>query len=177
VPSGTFTSFAQQIIKVMQLLSLNTNNSTAPTIVRLFLAIVLFPHGAQKLVGWFGGSGWNGNMHYFTDTVGLPGIVGAAVIIIEFFGPIAIMLGCLTRFWSIAIACVMTGIIFTNFTDYFFMNWFGKQPTEGMEFFLLAIGLSVSLVISGGGRFSVDGAIIEGRQRKSEPSRASLAES
>lgn len=143
----------------MKSLLFKTTNSFAPLFLRVFLALVLFPHGAQKLMGWFGGYGFNGTMQYFTETVGLPKVVGFLVIMIEFFGPIALLLGFAVRFWSIAIAFVMTGIILTNFTDYFFMNWFGNQKTEGMEFFLLAIGMSLSLVYAGAGRFSVDHSI------------------
>ncbi|CAN5657921.1 DoxX family protein [soil metagenome] len=133
-----------------------TSNTTAPLFLRLFLAIVLFPHGAQKLLGWFNGFGFEGTMGYFTGTVGLPWIIGFLVIIIEFVGPLALILGFAVRFWSIAIAVVMTGIILTNFTGYFFMNWFGIQKTEGMEFFLLAIGMALSIAYSGAGRFSID---------------------
>jgi putative oxidoreductase len=140
----------------MKGLLFRTGAYSAPLFVRIFLALVLFPHGAQKLLGAFGGFGFEGSMNYFTGTVGLPWIIGFAVILIEFFGPIALLLGFATRLWSMAIAVVMTGIILTNFTGYFFMNWFGNQPTEGMEFFLLAIGMSGSLVVSGAGRFSLD---------------------
>ncbi len=143
----------------MKALIFKTNESLSPLFLRLFLALVIFPHGAQKLAGWFNGFGLDGSMKYFTHTVGLPAPVGLLVIIIEFFGPLALLAGFATRLWSIALATVMTGIIVTNFSGYFFMNWFGNQPTEGMEFFLLAIGMAVSLAWSGGGRFSVDGVI------------------
>lgn len=127
--------------------------------IRLFLAIVIFPHGAQKLLGWFNGYGFDGTMNYFTQTVGLPWVLGLIVIIIEFFGPIALLVGFATRVWSIAILGVMLGVILTTFNDYFFMNWFGNHPTEGFEFFLLAIGMALSLVMYGGGRLSLDEAI------------------
>ena len=143
----------------MKRLLFATNESIAPLFLRIFLAFVLFPHGAQKLLGWFGGYGFDGTMQYFTGTRGLPWIVGFVVILIEFFGPIALVLGIAVRFWSLAIAGVMTGIILTTFTDYFFMNWFGNQQTEGMEFFLLTIGMSISLVYTGAGKFSVDAKI------------------
>ena len=136
-----------------------TTDSIAPVFLRLFTAIVIFPHGAQKLLGWFGGFGFEGSMNYFTGTVDLPWVVGFAVIIIEFFGSLFLLLGFATRFWSLAVASVMTGVILTNFTSYFFMNWFGTQKTEGMEFFLLAIGMSLSLLVSGAGRFSIDALI------------------
>ena len=105
----------------MKQLIFKTNNAMAPLFLRLFLAIVLFPHGAQKLLGWFNGFGFEGTMGYFTGTVGLPWIIGLLVIIIEFVGPLALILGFAVRFWSIAIAVVMAGIILTNFTGYFFM--------------------------------------------------------
>ena len=144
----------------MKTLIFKTNKGLGPVFLRLFMAIVIFPHGAQKLAGWFGGFGLQGSMKYFTETAGLPAPVGFLVIMIEFFGPIALLAGFATRLWSIALGVVMTGVILTNFTGYFFMNWFGNQKTEGMEFFLLTIGMAASLVYSGAGRFSVDAFII-----------------
>ena len=67
-------------------LILKTNNSIAPLIVRVFLGLVIFPHGAQKLLGWFNGPGFDGTMQYFTKTEGLPWIVGFTVILVEFLG-------------------------------------------------------------------------------------------
>jgi putative oxidoreductase len=146
----------------MKQLIFKTNDSIAPLFLRIFLALVLFPHGAQKLFGWFGGYGFAGTMDYFKNTRGFPRIIGFLVIVIEFFGPIALLMGAATKLWSFAICIVMTGIILTTFTQYFFMNWFGVQKTEGAEYFLLAIGMSLSLIISGAGRYSVD-ARIKGR--------------
>lgn len=137
----------------------NTKPGFAPLPLRALLAIVLFPHGAQKLLGWFNGYGFEGSMNFFTKIIGLPWLVGFLVIIIEFFGPLALVVGFATRLWSTAILFVMTGIIFSSFTDYFFMNWFGNQKTEGFEFFLLAIGMALSLIIYGGGKFSIDARI------------------
>ena len=143
----------------MKTLIFTTKPGYALLPIRLFLAVVLFPHGAQKLLGWFNGYGFDGTMQFFTSTVGLPWIVGFTVIIIEFFGPIALIIGFATRLWSMAIIAVMLGVIITSFNDYFFMNWFGNQKTEGFEFFLLAIGMALSLVIYGGGKFSIDAKI------------------
>lgn len=134
----------------------NTTDSYAPLALRILLATVLFPHGAQKLTGWFGGYGFEGTMTYFTKQVGLPWIVGFVVIIVEFFGPLFLLLGFVTRFWSLGVVSVMTGVVLTTFNRYFFMDWFGVQKTEGFEFFLLAIGMAASLLISGGGKFSMD---------------------
>ena len=136
-----------------------TSGRLAPLVSRVLLAVVLFPHGAQKLLGWFNGYGFSGTMDYFTGSVGIPYVVGVLVILIEFFGPLFLLAGLGTRLWSLGIMCVMAGVIVTEFHDYFFMDWFGSQPAEGIEFFLLGIGISLSLFISGGGIYSVDAAI------------------
>ncbi|MCF0074246.1 DoxX family protein [Dyadobacter sp. CY261] len=135
--------------------TLKHNFNWGTLFLRLFLALVLFPHGAQKLLGWFGGFGFEGTMQYFTGQAGLPWIIGLLVIIIEFFGPLALVLGVAVRLSAAAIAAVMTGIILTTFHDHFFMDWFGNQHIEGMEFFLLAIGIAVALVFTGGGAYSL----------------------
>lgn len=127
-----------------------------PLLTRVALGGVVFGHGAQKLAGWFGDFGFEGSMNYFTQQRGLPWIVGFMVIMIEFFGALAIILGVATRLWAIGILVVMSAVIVTTFHDYFFMNWFGTQPEEGYEFFLLAIGMSASLVATGAGSLSVD---------------------
>jgi putative oxidoreductase len=144
----------------MKQLVFGTTNSYGPLFVRLGLGSVLFAHGAQKLAGWFGGYGFEGSMNYFTDQRGLPWIVGFLVIIVEFFGSLAVILGAATRIWSAAIFCVMFGIIATTFNDHFFMNWFGSQKEEGYEFFLLAIGMAASLIITGAGNASIDSMIV-----------------
>jgi putative oxidoreductase len=147
----------------MKKLIFSTTESYAPLAARLLLSVVIFAHGSQKLLGWFGGFGFDGTMQYFTQTEGLPWIVGFGVIIIEFFGPLFLLAGFATRIWSLGIAAVMTGVIVTNFNEFFFMNWFGSQKTEGYEFFLLAIGLSLSLFISGGGKYSLDSLVSRNR--------------
>ena len=68
-------------------------DSWAMIVLRVVLGIVVFPHGAQKLMGWFGGYGFAGSMNYFTDTVGLPWLVGFVVIMLEFFGAIVLIIG------------------------------------------------------------------------------------
>ena len=43
-----------------------TSGLAMPLILRLTLALVFFPHGAQKVLGWFGGYGFTGTMGFFT---------------------------------------------------------------------------------------------------------------
>lgn len=129
-------------------------------ILRLTLGIVLFPHGAQKLFGWFGGYGFDGTMQFFTGTVGLPWFVGFLVILIESIGALLLVLGLGSRIMALGILAVMTGILLTShIQNGFFMNWFGTAAGEGFEFDLLAIGLAISIMINGGGKFALDGII------------------
>lgn len=141
---------------------LQTNKQNrAAFIARLTLAIILFPHGAQKLLGWYGGYGFTNTMAFFTDVKHLPYIIGLLVILIEFFGAIALLFGFATRLWSALIIAVMVGIIFSSHVEYgFFINWGGSQQGEGFEYHLLVIGLALSLVFSGGGRLSLDSYLL-----------------
>jgi putative oxidoreductase len=134
-----------------------TEDAVAPTILRLALGLVMFPHGAQKALGWFGGYGFDGTMGFFTHTVGLPWIVGALVIAIELFGSVALIVGAGARLAALGVAAVMTGAVITShLSNGFFMNWYGAQDGEGFEYHILAIGLALAIVVAGAGKASVD---------------------
>jgi putative oxidoreductase len=137
-----------------------TNENSSATIIRIVLGLILFPHGAQKLLGWFGGYGFDGTMGFLTGSVGLPWIIGFLVIIIEFFGALALIFGFATRIVSIGLIALFAGIVFTGHLDHgFFMNWSGQQKGEGYEYHLLVIGMALSLLVSGAGKWSADYAI------------------
>jgi putative oxidoreductase len=126
-------------------------------LLRLTLAVVIFPHGAQKVLGWFGGPGWSGTMGWFTGTVGLPTALAALVMLIEFLAPLALGLGLLTRLAALGLIAVMIGaVVKVHFAVGFFMNWYGSQKGEGFEYHLLVIGMALALVVGGAGRLSVD---------------------
>jgi putative oxidoreductase len=139
-----------------------TNDNTAATILRVVLGLIVFPHGAQKLLGWFGGFGFTGTMNFFTGTVHLPWIIGFLVIMIEFVGSLMLIAGIATRFVSILLIINFIGVIISShITNGFFINWLGNQKGEGYEYHLLIIGMAASLFISGAGRLSVDRLLIK----------------
>ena len=145
-----------------------TNNDLTGLVTRFTLGLILFPHGAQKAIGWFGGYGFTGTMGFFTDTLHLPWIIGFLVIIIEFIGALSLLAGFASRIWSISIIILFLGIILTSHLDNgFFMNWFGNQKGEGYEFHLLIIGLSIATLINGSGKYSVDERLIKITKRHS----------
>jgi putative oxidoreductase len=140
----------------------DTDESWSGLILRLTLGLVMFPHGAQKLLGWFGGFGFDGTLGFFTQKMGIPWIVAFLVIIGESFGSLALLAGFLTRFSAVSLAVIMLGAITMVHLPYgFFMNWFGQQQGEGFEYHLLVIGMAAALVLTGGGKWSVDRAIAE----------------
>jgi putative oxidoreductase len=120
----------------------------------------MFPHGMQKLFGWFGGFGFTNTMTYFTQTAGLPWIIAFLIIIGESLGSLGLIVGFFTRLSALGLIFIMVGAITTvHIPNGFFMNWFGKNAGEGFEYHLLVIGMSIPLLISGGGKYSVDGLI------------------
>ncbi|GCE46047.1 putative oxidoreductase [Thermosporothrix hazakensis] len=125
--------------------------------LRLALAAVMFPHGAQKLLGWFGGHGFEGAMLQFTQGLHIPAILAFLAIIAEFFGALGVLTGLLTRVAAFGIGSVMTtAMVLIHLKHGFFMNWSGQATGEGVEYFLLAIAISLSLVVLGGGGWSLD---------------------
>jgi putative oxidoreductase len=136
---------------------LSAQNDYTGLILRLTLGGVILPHGAQKLFGLFGGYGFNGTMQFFTEVIHLPWLVGFGVIMLETVGALLLIAGLGSRILAALMALLMTGIIFSvHIENGFFMNWFGNQKGEGMEYFLLAIGLALGIVVNGGGIYSLD---------------------
>ena len=139
-----------------------TDNGWTGLILRLTLGLVMFPHGAQKLLGWFGGFGFDGTMGYFTQKMGVPWLIALLIIIGESFGSVALLAGFLTRFTAASLAVIMLGAIaLVHLPNGFFMNWFGQQQGEGYEYHLLVIGIAAALLVTGGGKWSVDRTVME----------------
>jgi putative oxidoreductase len=139
-----------------------TDNGWTGLILRLTLGLVMFPHGAQKLLGWFGGFGFDGTMGFFTQKMGLPWLIVLLIIIGESFGSVALLAGFLTRFTAASLAVIMLGAIaLVHLPNGFFMNWFGQQQGEGYEYHLLVIGIAAALLVTGGGKWSVDRTVME----------------
>jgi len=154
------------------------SDNWAALIARLALAVTVFPHGAQKLFGWFGGYGFQGTMGFMTNQGGLSYIVALLVILIESVGALMILFGAGTRIAALGIFGLFTGIVFkAHLTNGFFMNWAGNQKGEGLEYFVLLLGLALVLVITGGGKASVDGALTKQavNRKINRPSHKALA--
>jgi putative oxidoreductase len=133
-----------------------TSNDVALTTLRVVLGVVFFAHGAQKLLGWFGGYGFHGTMGFF-EHMGMPAPVAFLIICTEFFGGLGLIVGLLSRIAALGIGVEMIGAIFlVHLPNGFFMNWFGNQKGEGFEYHLLVIAVAAALLLRGSGAFSLD---------------------
>jgi putative oxidoreductase len=136
---------------------LQTDESWTGLILRVTLGVVMFPHGAQKLLGWYGGYGFSGTMGFFTEQMHIPAVLAFLVIMAESFGSLGLIVGLFTRVAAFGITCIMVvAIAMVHWPHGFFMNWFGKQQGEGFEYHLLVLGICAVLLIWGGGRWSAD---------------------
>jgi putative oxidoreductase len=139
---------------------LATSKDWTLTLLRLVMGVVFFMHGAQKMLGWFGGYGFSGTMGFFTNMMHIPAVFGFLAICAEFLGGIGLVVGALTRIAGFGIATNMVvAILMVHSKVGFFMNWTGQQKGEGFEYHLLAIAIAVVLMARGGGAFSVDRAL------------------
>lgn len=142
----------------------NTGDDTAMLVLRLFLGLVFFPHGMQKVFGWFGGPGFGASMDMFTSKAGFPAVLAFMAIMAESLGPVALLAGFFTRIAALGIAVNMVVCALGNHVkNGFFMNWMGTQKGEGFEYHMLVVAISAALIIGGGGRWSLD-RLIAGRR-------------
>ena len=137
---------------------LSTSDDHAILIVRLTLGAVFFAHGAQKMLGWFGGYGFHGTMGFFTGAMHIPAPFAFLAITAEFFGALGLITGLLGRVAAFGIFSVMAvAVAMVHGKVGFFMNWYGATPpAEGYEYHLLAMAMALAVMIKGSGALSLD---------------------
>jgi len=143
---------------------LRTDNSPAQLFIRLALGVVMFPHGAQKVLGWFGGPGITKTLQAF-EGMGFSDWSVYVLMGVESLGAVLLVFGFLTRLWAVGIGASITICMFLSHVQHgFFMNWFGQQKGEGFEYHILVIGMCVALLVMGGGALSVDRKLSSGNK-------------
>ncbi len=148
-----------------------TDNDSTAAILRLVLGVVFFAHGAQKMLGWFGGYGFSATMGFFTGLLHIPAPLAFLAIAAEFFGGLGLILGLLTRIAAFGIGVNMiVAIVIEHGAFGLFMNWTGAQKGEGFEYHLLVLAMVVFLIIRGAGALSIDRALTVAATRPSRPS-------
>lgn len=126
-------------------------------IVRLMLGIVFFAHGAQKVFGWFGGPGLAQTVAGFRR-MSIPPAATVIAALVECFGGLAMIVGFLARPAALGLIVVMlVAITKVHARNGFFINWsLAQGKGHGYEFNLALIAMALSILIGGGGVFSVD---------------------
>jgi putative oxidoreductase len=137
-----------------------TSNSWAIAVVRIVLGVIFFAHGAQKVLGWFGGYGLKNTVGYLTS-IGLPQPIAYAVCFFEFLGGVGLLVGLLTRLAALAVIVVMVGAIAkVHWPHGLFLNWeLTPGKGHGYEVNLAYMAMALACVLAGGGALSIDGLL------------------
>jgi putative oxidoreductase len=124
-------------------------------ILRLVLGLTVAGHGAQKLFGWWGGSGmtgWTGAMTRMRIRPAAPWAWMSALA--EFAGGLMVALGFLNPLGSFALAgSMLVAVILVHWPKGF---WVGKG---GFEYNLLILAAAAAIAIAGPGAYSLDAAL------------------
>jgi putative oxidoreductase len=122
-------------------------------LVRITAGLLLMPHGAQKLFGWFGGYGLTATGEFFGTQLDLqPGLLFALLAgLVEFFGGLALVVGLLTRPAALAVSVLMAvAMLGVHLPNGFFWT------SGGYEYPLMWGLIALALLLGGGGRYSLD---------------------
>jgi putative oxidoreductase len=140
-----------------------TTNDVSLAIARLTLGIVFLIHGAQLVLGWFGGYGYSATVHAFTAQMGIPYVFAALAVLSQFLGGLGLIVGLLSRIAVLGIAVdMLVAIRMVHLHVGFFMNWSGSQKGEGYEYHLLVLALCLLIFVKGSGALSIDRALSKG---------------
>jgi putative oxidoreductase len=136
---------------------LHTNDDYVLMLSRVVLGIIFLAHGAQKVFGWFGGTGFDQTMKAFVQGMGIPAFFAMMAILTEFLGGIGLLFGLLSRVAAFGVAIIMVvAVSVVHAQNGLFMNWSGNQRGEGFEYHLLALAVAVLVMVRGAGAWSLD---------------------
>jgi putative oxidoreductase len=134
-----------------------TEPSIALLILRVVLGVIFFAHGAQKVLGWFGGYGLKGTVGYFVS-MGMPAPVAYLTCFIEFLSGMGLLVGFLARLCGLGVAAIMIGAMITvHWQHGFFLNAELKPGKgHGIEYALALLAMGLAVLIDGAGALSID---------------------
>lgn len=141
---------------------IGTTDDFGVMVVRVALGAVMFPHGAQKVLGWFGGYGFGPTLDAFVTQMGIPVPLALLAFAAEFLGGLGLIVGLLGRVAAFGVLSVMVVAATTHLQNGFFMNWAGNQGGEGYEFHILAMAMAAAVIVRGSGALSLDRLLSRG---------------
>ena len=99
--------------------------------------------------------------------MGFPTGMAVLLMVIEFFGSLGLIFGFLTRLCALGIGTSIAVCAYMNhIQNGFFMNWFGTQKREGVEYHILVLGIALALIVKGGGFLSFDRTLVKSKRTK-----------
>ena len=139
---------------------LGTDGDWAMAIARIVLGVVFFAHGAQKMLGWFGGAGLQITVRMFREHLHIPAPLAVLAVAAEFLGGLGLIVGLFSRVDALAIAVVMCVALFAVHRKFgFFMDWYGDKKGHGIEYHILVLTLALLVMFKGAGALSLDHAL------------------
>jgi len=146
---------------------LATEKSSVLTVLRVTLGVVIFAHGAQKMLGWFGGRGLDAALHSLVPGKYVPVPLAFLAVCAEFFGGLGLIAGLLTRLAALGVTVDMiVAVAMVEGHTGFFMNWEGQKQGEGYEYHLLVLAITYALMLKGAGSVSIDSFLARTRHTK-----------
>lgn len=137
--------------------------------LRVVAAIVILPHGAQKLLGWFGGAGLQATLSTFSAYLGIPSYLTILAVLAESIGALLLLFGLLSRVSAFGLAVTMVVAVFTaHIHNGFFMNWGGSAKGEGFEYHLIYFAIVMVIAVKGAGAFALDSLLARKTARREE---------
>jgi putative oxidoreductase len=125
-------------------------------IVRVVLGVSMFAHGAQNVLGWFGGPGLRNSLRSFREQLHIPAAPALLALAAEFLGGLGLIVGLFSRVAALGIAVTMLVAAMVHFSNGFFLNWYGTKKGHGFEYHILVIALALVVIAKGAGGFSAD---------------------
>ncbi len=122
-------------------------------ILRAALGVIFFAHGSQKLLGWFGGYGFDATVQFFNQQLGIPPALAVLAILAEFFGGLMVLLGFFTRIGAAGIGVTMAVALYAVHLP---QGFFIAGDKVGFEYVFALLLMALYLVINGAGELSVD---------------------
>ncbi len=121
-------------------------------LMRVLFGAAIAAHGAQKLFGWFGGSGLKATGGFF-ETIGFrPGAMfAAAASLNELVGGLLLVLGLFTPVGATAVlAAMLVAMVSVHLKNGFFAT------NNGIELPFLFAAAALGIAFNGGGAISLD---------------------
>jgi putative oxidoreductase len=155
MPLAHYTETSRQVSAIPAISPITQALSPfAEPLIRVTAGLLLVPHGAQKLFGWFGGYGIEATSQFFSSKLGLPASLAVVAGLVEFFGGLMLALGLATR----VVAALVVGLMTVAVTQVHLGAGF-FWTSGGFEYPLFWGIVALAFVLRGGGRYSLDALI------------------